>query len=66
MNVLRQQVKVVVTLENDEKEIRDYQTGQLKFKPRKRKEKSRDKVSEEEKELKQLEALEKAEGKSKL
>ena len=66
VNVLRQQVKVVVTLENDEKEIRDYQTGQLKFKPRKRKEKSRDKVSEEEKELKQLEALEKAEGKSKL
>ena len=66
VNVLRQQVKVVVTLENDEKEIRDYPVEQLKFKPRKRKEKNKEKVSAEEKELKQLEALEKTEGKSKL
>ena len=55
VNVLRQQVKVVVSLDNDEKEIRDYPVEQLKFKPRKRKEKNKEKASAEEKELKQLE-----------
>ena len=65
VNVLRQRVKVLVHLENDEKELRDYGAEQLKFRPRKRKDK--EKVnSKEEKELKKLEAMEKREGKSKL
>ena len=33
VNVLRQQVKVIVTVERDEKEIREYKVDQLKFKP---------------------------------
>lgn len=61
VNVLRQQVKVVVTVDRDEKEIRDYKVEQLKFKPRRKKEKVH--VDDE---LKKLEALEKREGKSKL
>ena len=65
VNVLRQRVKFLVHLENDEKELRDYSAEQLKFRPRKRKDK--EKVnSKEEKELKKLEAMEKREGKSKL
>ena len=65
VNVLRQRVKVLVHLENDDKELRDYGAEQLKFRPRKRKDK--EKVnSKEEKELKKLEAMEKREGKSKL
>lgn len=62
VNVLRQLVKVLVTI-NDEKELREYEAGQLKFKPRKKKEKGR---SANDKELKQLEDMEKKEGKSKL
>ena len=62
VNVLRQTVKVVVTVEKDEKEIRDYKVDQLKFKPRKKKEK----IQVQDDELKKLEALEKKEGKSKL
>lgn len=62
VNVLRQLVKVLVTV-NDEKELREYEVGQLKFKPRKKKEKGR---SANDKELKQLEDMEKKEGKSKL
>ena len=62
LSVLRQQVKVVVNLENDEKEIREYKVGELRFKPRRKKEKNT--VADEE--LKALEALERREGKSKL
>ena len=62
LSVLRQLVKVVVNLENDEKEIREYKVGELRFKPRRKKEKNA--VADEE--LKALEALEKREGKSKL
>lgn len=61
VSVLRQIVKVIVTV-NDEKEIREYKVGQLKFKPRKKKEKIN--ISDEE--LRALELLEKKEGKSKL
>ena len=60
LSVLRKQVKVVVNLENDEKEIREYQADDLKFKPRKKKKK----VSKDE--MKKLAALEKGEGASKL
>ena len=62
VNVLRQLVKVVVTVDRDEKEIREYKVGQLKFRPKRRKEKA----GVNDAELKHLEALEKKEGKSKL
>ncbi len=60
VSVLRQLVKVIVTLENDEKEIREYKVSELKFKPRRKKEK----LNINDEELKALEALEKKEGKS--
>ncbi|MCC2254259.1 stage 0 sporulation family protein [Ruminococcus sp. CLA-AA-H200] len=60
LSVLRKRVKVVVNLENDEKEIREYQADELKFKPRRKKKK----ISKEE--MKKLAALEKEEGASKL
>ena len=63
VSVLKQRVKVVVFLENDEKEVRDYDVAELKFKINKHKNKGNDK---HEKELKELEAMEKKEGKSKL
>lgn len=62
LSVLRQLVKVVVTLENDEKEIREYKVSELKFRPRHRKKEVR--LSKEE--MKELAALEKNEGASKL
>lgn len=65
VNVLRQLVKVIVTLDNEEKEIREYKVEELRFKPRRKKEKNKPSAAED-KELKQLEALERKEGKSKL
>ncbi len=62
VNVLRQLVKVIVTKE-DEKEIQEYKVAQLKFKRKAKKEKH-DIIAD--KELKELEKLEKQEGKSKL
>ena len=62
VSVLRQLVKVIVTVDRDEKEIREYKVDQLRFKPRRKKEK----VNVNSAELKALEALEKKEGKSKL
>ena len=62
VSVLRQLVKVVVTVGKDEKEIREYRVDQLKFRPKRRKDKSNVKDAE----LKALEDLEKREGKSKL
>ena len=61
VSVLKQFVKVVVTLENDEKEVREYKVDDLKFKPKKKKEK----IALDE-ELRALELLEKKEAKSKL
>lgn len=61
VNVLRQLVKVVVTID-DEKEIHEYKVDQLRFKRRHNK---RDRVEVDD-ELKALEKLEKQEGKSKL
>ena len=61
VNVLRQLVKVLVEVQ-DEKELREYKVEQLKFKPRRKKEK----LNLNDKELKELKALEKDEGKSKL
>ncbi len=62
LSILRQLVKVVVTLDNDEKEVREYKVDDLKFKPRKKK--AENKLSREE--MKQLKELEKIEGASKL
>ncbi len=62
VSVLRQKVKVIVSTEDGEKEIREYKIEELKFKPKKRR--NSDKVND--KELKALEALEKKEGGSKI
>ena len=61
VNVLRQLVKVVVDV-NDEKEIREYEASKLRFKRRHKKEKME--LTKEE--MRELERLEKQEGKSKL
>ena len=60
VSVLRQRVKLIVEV-GDEKEIREYKIEELKFKPKKKRE--RFNVNDEE--LKALEALERHEGKSK-
>jgi len=62
VSVLRQLVKVIVTVGKDDKEIREYKVSQLKFKPRRKREKTQIADSE----LKALEALERKEGRSKL
>lgn len=62
LSVLRQLVRVIVTLDNDEKEIREYPAADLKFKPRRRKKD----VKLSKQEMKELAALEKGEGASKL
>ena len=61
VNVLRQRVKVIVDV-GDEKECREYQASELKFKRRKRKER----LDVSDVQLKELERLEKSDGPSKL
>lgn len=60
VNVLRQLVKVLVEI-NDEKEMREYHSDQLKFKPRRKKD-----VKLTAEEMKELAALEDRGGKSKI
>ncbi|MBP3664222.1 MAG: stage 0 sporulation family protein [Tyzzerella sp.] len=55
VSVLRQLVKVVVTMDDDEKEIREYRADELRFKPRKKK--NDIKLTKEE--MRELSALEK-------
>ena len=62
VNVLRQLVKVIVTLDNDEKEIREYKAKELRFKPRRKKKDVR--LSREE--MAELKALEEKNAASKL
>jgi len=62
VSVLKQVVKVIVTMGNDEKEVHEYKVNDLKFKLKKRKEKSSSPIEDEE--LRVLELLEKKEGKS--
>jgi len=62
VSVLRQTVKVVVTMDDDEKEVREYKVSELKFRSRKKKKEAR--LSKEE--MKELKELEKNEGASKL
>lgn len=64
VNVLRQTVKVIVDID-DEKELREYPVTELRFKPRRRKGNKKE-TKQQDKELEQLEAMEKKEGKSKL
>ena len=61
-SVLRQMVRILVSTDEDEKEIREYKISQLKFRPRRKKDRRKDGDPE----LRHLEALEKKEGKSKL
>lgn len=63
VSVLKQLVKVIVFLDDGEKEVREYRVDELKFCPNKPKNRIKDK---HDKELKKLEAMEKKEGKSKL
>lgn len=60
VNVLRQKVKIVITDEDDNKEVVEYSVSDLRFKPRRRK--NQERISEEE--YKALEALEDKGGKS--
>jgi cell fate regulator YaaT (PSP1 superfamily) len=60
VSVLKQLVKVIVTMENDEKEVREYKVEDLSFKHKRKKDKAN---SIEDEELKALELLEKKEGK---
>ncbi len=62
VNVLRQLVKVLVTVDGEDKELKEYKVKQLKFRPKRRKEK----LNIDDAELKKLEALERKEGKSAL
>ncbi|MBQ8914508.1 MAG: stage 0 sporulation family protein [Lachnospiraceae bacterium] len=62
VNVLRQKVKLIVTLEDDTKEIEEYSVDDLRFKPKKRK--NDNQVNDAE--LKALEALESKDVGSKL
>ncbi len=62
VNVLRQLVKVIVTV-GDEKEIKEYKVGELRFKPKRRRDFNN---VQDDAELKALEMLERKEGKSKL
>ncbi len=61
VNILRQKVKVVITDDKGEKELIEYNSSELSFHPRRKKDKG--KVDAE---LKKLEALEKKERKTKL
>lgn len=63
VSVLKQRVRVIVSLENDEREVHEYDVAELKFKSGRP---SPNKSDKHEKELKKLEAMEKKEGKSKL
>ena len=60
VNVLRQLVKVIVSLDKDEKEIKEYPVDQLKFRPRKKKGKGGKDNDADMKELTALEDKEKS------
>ena len=62
VSVLKQVVKVIVTLENDEKEVREYKVEDLRFNKKKRKER----ITLDDEELRVLELLERKEGNSSL
>ncbi len=61
-SVLKQKVKVLVETSEDERELKEFDAKDLKFKPRRKKEQNRD----DDAAIKELERLEQREGKSKL
>lgn len=61
VNVLRQLVKVIVVVDKDDKEVREYKVDELKFKARRRKCNNTVEYKAAEKELKALEAMERRE-----
>lgn len=63
VNVLRQLVKVLIVLENGDKDIREYKVSEIKFKPKKKK---NNKIDLSDAEIRELEELEHKEGKSRL
>jgi cell fate regulator YaaT (PSP1 superfamily) len=69
VSVLKQRVRVIVELDKEEKEVRDYDVKELKFKGRSR-DKNRDKnrggKGKHDSDLEKLEQMEKNDGKSKL
>ena len=65
VNVLRQKIKIIVTLENGEKDIKEYKVDEIKLKPKKRRNNSY-KEHMADAEIRALEELERKEGKSKL
>ncbi len=66
VNVLRQLVKVIVVVDKDDKEVREYKVDELKFRPRRRKNNNSSEDKENDKELKALEAMERRERNNKL
>ena len=64
VNVLRQLVKVIVTVGKDEKDIKEYKIADIKFKPKRRRSSNKDDISDAD--VRALEELERREGKSKL
>ena len=66
VNVLRQLVKVIVVVDKDDKEIREYNVDDLKFRPRRRRSNNSLDEQENAKELKALEAMERRERNGKL
>ncbi|MCM1496513.1 MAG: stage 0 sporulation family protein [Bacteroides sp.] len=67
VNVLRQNVKVLITNDAGEKELLEYKVEDLRFKPKRHRDKNKlNADAEEMKELEELEKQEKKEGKSKL
>lgn len=65
INVLRQLVKVIVNLDNGERDIKEYNVSDIKFKPKKRRNNYKEDISSDA-EIRALEELERKEGKSKL
>mgnify|MGYP002621732245 CR=1 FL=1 len=63
VGVLKQRVKVVVDVGNDDKEIREYDVSEIRFKKRGRKKSASD---EDDREVKKLEEMDKKEGNSRL
>ena len=61
VNVLRQTVKVVVNLEGDDLEVREYPIDELKYRPRRRKDKNSKEIESEVREKDKEEKEEKAE-----
>jgi cell fate regulator YaaT (PSP1 superfamily) len=62
ISVLKQIVKLLVELDSGDKEVREYKASDLKFKPKKRRQKSEG----DDTEAKKLEAMDRQENKSKL